>query len=105
MHNHMEDVAEALHPPQCIITGCKMVIQEEGKSLWGDLHAMGSTLVFNGVLDHRNEPMWSFGDTPTTGRVVVVHGFYYEKRGVIVVNKGGVSFNDAAASHITNWSF
>lgn len=73
----------------CLITGCRLVIPAEGKSLWGDLHEVNAgysrevCYVFNGVLNS-GEANWDYHlDNTKIEKHVIVHGDYFERRGVV----------------------
>ena len=89
--------------PECLITGCELIIREEGKMLHGDLHALGGTWIFNGVVNDF-EALWHFKDELLDRRfspyVLTLHGPYFERRGVIVFDPLHCTPNPAAMAYL-----
>lgn len=85
---------------ECLITGCALVADMSGASAWGDLHQDGNCYIFNANLkDH--ETRWSYGTAPDgTVKTLHVFGDYFERRGVIVVQKAHAQLNDAANAYL-----
>ena len=94
----------------CLITGCRLVIPSEEKSLWGDLHLVVGTVplqdipyreaayVFNGVL-REGEAAWEHAsDSDATEKQIIVTGEYFERRGVVCFLDG--VYNTAAKEYI-----
>jgi hypothetical protein len=84
--------------PECVITGCALVAQNEGKWMWGDLHRIGDSFVLNGS----SLAPWEYGDLPNASlkTVYVDSNEYFERRGVAVFHKDAATFNDAAKEHM-----
>ena len=78
----------------CLITGCTLFVEAEGKQVHGDLHALGYTFIFNACLNEDDEAAWVY-NSETAGKVVTIAGAYFERRGIIVVNDW--LLNDAAS--------
>jgi hypothetical protein len=89
----------------CIITGCALV--DGNRALWGDLHSIGESWVFNGVLDSRGNAAWEHDGF--LGREVkaleilpaasAVH-YAFERRGVVVVPKAAARLNQPALAYV-----
>lgn len=91
----------------CIITGCRLVIQEEGKSLWGDLHQLhDGTFIFSGNLFWSDSgrslvPAWEYayyGDARE--RQLLITSPYFEKRGVVTIPATSGEYNAAAKEYL-----
>lgn len=91
---------------RCLITGARLMLPGERKSVWGDLHSCGAALIFNAVLNTEGEADWAWGGDPARlplgeKRVEIPATFpYFERRGVIVFDKWNARFNAEAARHI-----
>ena len=91
---------------ECLITGCELLIYGEGKMLHGDLHALGGTWIFNGVVKDW-EPGWIYTgeDVNAIPRrfspyVLTLRGPYFERRGVIVFDPLHCTPNPAAMAYL-----
>lgn len=94
----------------CLITGCRLVIPAEGKSLWGDLHTIEgvyplqdipfreSAYVFNGVLENFEAAWEHASDSDASEKQIFVKGDYFERRGVICFVDA--EFNQAVKDYI-----
>ena len=88
------------HGPRCLVTGITLVDPVQGKKVYGDLHELGSTYVFNACLTPTNgEAAWQY-DTAVNDRAVMC-GHYFERRGVIVFIQAEAALNQAARDYIT----
>jgi hypothetical protein len=91
---------------RCLLSGCRLVIADEGKSLWGDLHSVaGHVYVFAGVRDGETlQPAWSYDkalfDLEKGERQVRLHGDYFERRAIVTFSAGACTFNEASRRHI-----
>ena len=90
----------------CLFTGCTLHIPQEGKALHGDLHSIGSTYIFNGVL-HGFDTAWMYGDealelTKDTRRVITLREgrAYFDRRGVVVFQALDCKFNTTASNYL-----
>lgn len=90
--------------PKTLITGCDLYVEAEGKWVHGDLWEVGGTYVFNACLKD-GEAAWQRG-VPNAYQVLLIsilESFsqnYFERRGVIVVEKRYVMLNDNARVYI-----
>lgn len=89
----------------CIITGCALV--DGDRSLWGDLHAVGESYVFNGVVDARGHAGWEYNThiAHTTKALEIIPAasathYAFERRGVVVIPKGAARLNHAATQYL-----
>lgn len=89
----------------CICTGCRLVLEDEGRSLWGDLHmAGGASFVFNGIVhpDH-GAANWEYeGQSHPSERQIYLppEAKYFERRGVVVFDPLLAKLNPALQAHI-----
>lgn len=90
-----------MNHPECIITGCALVVDNEGKWLWGDLHMLGNTLIFNGAWNFALGTGASYGDPPDGDRAVHIDSnACFERRGVIVFHRDDCELNQAASDYM-----
>lgn len=86
---------------ECIITGC--ALEEHDAFIVGDLHEMGDTWIFNGVV-RGDQAYWipkSVGSYPQRDKVINLTGIpYFERRGVFVFQRDTSLLNEAAKQHI-----
>lgn len=82
---------------ECLITGCGFFDAASNRYAWGDLHRVGSALVFNACLEE-GETRWEYGRPPPTDRPLVTFlgSNYFERRGVLVFSGLYVEMNDEA---------
>lgn len=96
-------LAEKARSNGCLITGADLLVIDEGKTLHGDLHMVGETFVFNGVLagGNRWEAAWSW-DEPRADRLVILASGcrYFERRGVIVLAAKDTMLSDEARRYL-----
>ena len=90
---------------RCIITGCRLVLTGEHKSLWGDLFELDSNIyVFSGVRDVDLVAAWDYvyPDSDKDERQLLVEdkANYFEKRGIVTVDAGDCYFNEAAKRYL-----
>lgn len=92
---------------KCIITGCRLVLEGEGKSLWGDLHSVGDALVFSGVTIPGNTArlaQWEYvfpaPDKDERQVIAIKHADYFEQRGIVTIKRDSTFLNDAAAKYL-----
>ncbi len=85
--------------PNCVITGCALFDNSTGQQVWGDLHEVGPTWIFNAVL-FGSEAAWHSEPLPDVTRTLTVFGPFFERRGVIVVAKTEAVLNDAAKRYL-----
>lgn len=89
---------------KCLITGCALVVADEVKWTWGDLHEVEGAYVFNAVLDVGNYPetRWNYSAALPGMKVLVVEPgcAFFERRGVIVVGASFANLNAAAQAYI-----
>lgn len=99
--------------PRCVITGCALVSPQEEFCVWGDLHEVGSTWVFNGVVNQRDGETGNLigeahrqyrSPPPDAIKQLVIHDStvvpYFERRGVFVIAKSLASLNQAAKEYL-----
>lgn len=87
--------------PICLITGCRLIVPQMGAHAWGDLHMVGTSFVFNAVLEN-GETAWEF-TKPRTGdkEISIMDGApFFERRGVIVFDALHSVFNQAAREYV-----
>lgn len=90
----------------CIITGCALVDPANDRSVWGDLHQIGSTYVFNACLEHGETawqtPMPSMLDTTPSLTIdpSLPQDYQFERRGVVILLAAGGEFNAAARKRV-----
>ena len=91
----------------CIITGCRLIIPLQGRSLWGDLHQQAASLIFNGAPgigaheDSRSdEPFIPFVQDVSERQILLLGHYMFERRGVIVFEANCARYNDAAWKHV-----
>lgn len=92
----------------CLITGCALVDDTQARSVWGDLHRIGDTFIFNAVLDPDREAAWQYGKDAACPNVVkqltirsnCPAAAVFERRGVIIVHIGWADLNQAAQDYI-----
>jgi len=86
-----------------IITGCRLVLMDEERAVWGDLWSQGSTYIFNAIL-HHGETGWDFDfqPNPREKQVQVLGHHYFERRGVIVFEHAIARLNDIAYDYVYN---
>lgn len=89
---------------ECKITGCALLIPDEGKWLWGDLHrGPEGTWVFNGAYGPKAQATeWQFTvlDRMLAGKGLIVTGEYFERRGVVVVPSTCGKLTQEAAEYL-----
>lgn len=93
--------------PRCLITGCRLVDEGNGRSVWGDLHSCGTALVFNAVLTD-GEAAWEYDtngeaelESAHEKRVGLPPSFpFFERRGVIVFDKYNARLNQLAQRYL-----
>ena len=97
---------------KCIITGCRFVIQAEGRSVWGDLHSVsGEVCVFNGVTRAAGtgncayrEANWEYAypapDKDEKQAILIGTADYFENRGIITCRQQDVWLNDAVKQYL-----
>lgn len=85
---------------KCMITGCTLLILEEGKKVHGDFHMLDDTCIFNACLTNAGETAWqcTSRDPDPTELIVIVEAEYFERRGVIVFKEH--SLNKAAQEYL-----
>lgn len=91
---------------RCLITGCRLVIPAEGKSIWGDLFECsgGEIFVFSGnVQGAANRAVWAY-EYPLEGdsevQIILDTDDYTERRGIVTMDAKGAHFNEAAKSYL-----
>ena len=93
---------------RCVLTGCRLVLVGEGRSLWGDLHSLdgGKTCVFNGnrlkdgetaAWDYSSPFPWDSGEKQIR---LFADSDYYEKRAIVTFERSGSEFNDSAKRYL-----
>lgn len=90
----------------CIITGCALVDSFNDRAVWGDLHLIGTTYVFNACLNG-GEAAWQ---SPVPNMLATTRAIelteplseevYFERRAVIIVSATIASMNEAAQQHV-----
>lgn len=89
---------------QCLITGCELFDHGSGRSLHGDLHALESVYIFNGVLNDDVEAKWEYKSEPpdASKRTLLINSgtHFFERRGVIVVSTKDANLNVAALNYL-----
>lgn len=83
--------------PRCLITGCALYHADTGLFYWGDLHEIGDTYIFNGVVNASSE-----SEPPVGIRLITVHGHCFERRDLWVIHLSQATLNDKAKEHIYN---
>lgn len=89
----------------CIITGCALVDDRQGRCVWGDLHEIGESYVFNAVLDH-GETAWQHGAPVHDHMKQLVIAdkcpadAWFERRGVFVLAKQWGELNRPAREYL-----
>lgn len=96
-------VAEVARPaaPQCIITGCSLMIPDAHQCWSGDLHRLGDVYIFNA---NPNSCRGIGDDKPFYTKQLTVRpgAHYYEKRAVFVIPLAAAVLNAEAAQHIAS---
>jgi hypothetical protein len=88
----------------CIITGAELFDEQSCRWVHGDLHRVGDAYVFNAVLDEKGEAAWTEGEPEGTQRVLQVHGYYFERRGLFVCDRTAASLNKAAREYVEKYA-
>lgn len=92
-----------MNQPQCIITGCALVCPNEGKWAWGDLHRLGTALVFRSVVCQRGKTAWSYElkDCDFNDKAVQVDSnAIFDRAGVVVFMEADAKLNLPATVHL-----
>ena len=91
----------------CLITGCGIYILGEEIALWGDLFEMGSVYILNGVVGKDGSAWLLYHRTlpdvlASSDKMVILRGGakYFERRGVVVVEKAHTTFNETARNYL-----
>ena len=92
----------------CIIIGCAFVDEARQRCVWGDLHQIDGVYVFNAVLNPKGEAAWQYSDdfvVPEVTKQVILNETcpdfdYFERRGVIIVNRIFAKLNTAARKYL-----
>lgn len=84
--------------PTCIITGCDFVDPHLNQHCHGDLWIEGDCYLFNACVVN-GETAWEFDREPGP-RTLTPSGYYWERRGVIVVRKGGATLSGQGIQYI-----
>lgn len=91
--------------PQCLITGCELHSPTEGWWVHGDLFRIGTSYVFNAVLNEMAEANKQYGNTvPSWKNVLTIDGQYWEKRGVFVIPILNAELNQVAKDYVEKWA-
>lgn len=95
--------------PQCVITGCTLVLTNERATVHGDLHLVGGAFVFNAVLNRngdaaREHELCDEVMGSTRKCVAVDSNLAFERRGVFVFD-GTAALPNKAALQYTAESF
>lgn len=88
---------------KCLITGCCLVVPDDDKAAWGDLHCLnGHTYIFNATLNSKGETNWEYPEFFVDKPALVLHagGQYFERRGVIIVGDDYSDLNSAASQYL-----
>lgn len=90
---------------QCLITGCKLLLSNEGMMCHGDLHIIGrDTFIFNAVLlegEARRKSTDVEALMRDSQRCILIDGAdCFERRGILVFHRTSALFNDAAKEHV-----
>lgn len=90
---------------RCVLTGCRLVIRSENKSLWGDLHRVGDgVFVLAGNRNSNGSTAWewvfpaSIHDEPQVR--LNFNADYFDRRGTCTFMVKDVEFNEAAAKRL-----
>lgn len=86
--------------PECLITGCALVLERAEQWTWGDLHRVGDTWVFSAVLNVHGETHWKSGIPEADRRALISRGPFFERRAVIVIAGEAAYLNDAAKEYL-----
>jgi hypothetical protein len=88
----------------CLITGCALYLQHSEVYVWGDLHLIGGSFVFNGCIEPLTGGLrWETDSTPPRNRralVIPVGEHYFERRGVLVVRASRSLLNAEARDYV-----
>ena len=69
--------------------------------VWGDLHQLGVSYIFNAVLNPKGETAWNLSTIPPDRKTINCESEnFFERRGVIVAAIGDCSFNLAASDYL-----
>lgn len=86
--------------PECLITGCALLLPRARQWAWGDLHRVGDAWIFNAVLDGRGETNWRYEELYAVQRILIARGSYFERRGVIVIAGEAAYLNNVAKEYL-----
>ncbi len=89
---------------KCLITGCDLIIEAEGKWVHGDLHELSKgILIFNAVLTEQGKCAWKYQGQQAVRKnsnQILLCADYFERRGVITFSKADCSINQAAFDYL-----
>lgn len=91
----------------CIITGCALVDPTHERWVHGDLWVVGTSWVFNAVMNRQGDTAWNYEAFPAIdrARALVIRRDaaqvdYFERRGVIVLAREAAELNPPAVEYV-----
>lgn len=95
--------------PRTIVTGCRLVEQSVGATVWGDLWVLhNDILIFNGAYKREGRKTdWKYGDREREEKEIFLlpGADFFERRGVIVMelDDPAILINTRMAQHLQRW--